>query len=109
MAGKFELKQAKNGKYHFNLLAGNGQIILSSEMYESKASAENGISSVRKNAALEERFERKVANSGDLFFVLKAANGQVIGQSEQYKSKASMENGINSVMKNAPTSETSER
>ena len=43
MAGKFELKVAKNGKYHFNLLAGNGQIILSSEMYESKSAAENGI------------------------------------------------------------------
>ncbi len=48
MAGKFELKQAKNGEYHFNLLAGNGQIILTSEMYKTKASAENGIESVKK-------------------------------------------------------------
>ena len=46
MAGKFELKKSKNDKYFFNLLAGNGQIILSSEMYESKASALNGIASV---------------------------------------------------------------
>ena len=51
MAGKFELKQAKNGDYHFNLLAGNGQIIMSSEMYKTKASAENDIESVKKNAA----------------------------------------------------------
>ena len=51
MAGKFELKSGKSGQFHFNLKAGNGQIIASSEMYESKASALNGIESVRKNAA----------------------------------------------------------
>lgn len=51
MAGKFELKQAKSGQYHFNLKAGNGEIIATSEMYESKASAKNGIESVKKNAA----------------------------------------------------------
>ncbi|MGZ8269811.1 MAG: YegP family protein, partial [Methylophilus sp.] len=48
MAGKFELKSAKSGQFHFNLLAGNGQIILQSEMYESKASALNGIESIKK-------------------------------------------------------------
>lgn len=51
MAGKFELKTAKSGQYHFNLKAGNGQIIATSELYESKSAALNGIESVRKNAA----------------------------------------------------------
>jgi uncharacterized protein YegP (UPF0339 family) len=50
MAGKFELKKSKSGQYHFNLKAGNGQIIATSEMYESKDSALNGIESVRSNA-----------------------------------------------------------
>jgi uncharacterized protein YegP (UPF0339 family) len=50
MAGKFVLKKSSNGKYHFNLVATNGQIIASSEMYERKASALNGIESVKKNA-----------------------------------------------------------
>jgi uncharacterized protein YegP (UPF0339 family) len=50
MAGKFVLKKSSNGKFHFNLVAGNGQIIASSEMYESKASALNGIESVKTNA-----------------------------------------------------------
>ncbi|MCW2750859.1 MAG: hypothetical protein JWR83_1969 [Aeromicrobium sp.] len=50
MAGKFELKTAKSGQFHFNLKAGNGQIIATSEMYESKAAALNGIESVRTNA-----------------------------------------------------------
>ena len=50
MAAKFELNTSSNGKFFFNLKAGNGEIILSSEMYESKSSAENGITSVKKNA-----------------------------------------------------------
>jgi uncharacterized protein YegP (UPF0339 family) len=50
MAAKFELKKAKSGQFHFNLKAGNGQIIATSEMYESKAAALNGIESVRTNA-----------------------------------------------------------
>lgn len=108
MAGKFELKVAKNGKFHFNLLAGNGQIILSSEMYESKSAAENGIASVQKNAGDDGRFERKTSTKGDPYFVLKAGNGQEIGRSEMYSSTASMENGIASVAKNAPGAPTVE-
>ena len=51
MAGKFELKKTAGGQFHFNLKAGNGEIIATSEMYESKAAAKNGIDSVRRNAA----------------------------------------------------------
>ena len=102
MAAKFELKTAKNGKFHFNLLAGNGQIILSSEMYETKAAAQNGIASIKKNAADDARYERKESAKGAPFFALKAGNNQIIGQSEQYSSKSAMENGIESVKKNAP-------
>jgi uncharacterized protein YegP (UPF0339 family) len=50
MAAKFALKKSTNGKYHFNLQAGNGEIIATSQMYESKESAEKGIESVRVNA-----------------------------------------------------------
>jgi uncharacterized protein len=102
MAGKFELKESKNGKYFFNLLAGNGQVILSSEMYESKSGAEGGIASVQKNAGDDGRYERKTSSGGDPFFVLKAGNGEPIGKSETYSSAASMENGIESVKSNAP-------
>lgn len=108
MAGKFELKVSSNGKYHFNLKAGNGQIILTSEMYESKAAAENGIASVKKNAGDDARYERKESSNGKPYFNLKASNGQVIGKSEMYESAASMENGIESVKKNGPDAETVE-
>ncbi|HQY67922.1 MAG TPA: YegP family protein [Pyrinomonadaceae bacterium] len=108
MAGKFELKVSSNGKYHFNLKAGNGQIILSSEMYESKASAVNGIASVQKNAGDDARFERKESTNGKPYFNLKSTNGQVIGKSEMYESVASMENGIESVKKNGPEGVTVE-
>ncbi|MBV6494970.1 MAG: hypothetical protein DCC44_00155 [Acidobacteria bacterium] len=108
MAGKFELAKSNNDKYFFRLKAGNGEKILGSEMYETKAAAENGIASVKKNAADDARYERKTSAKGDFFFNLKAGNGQVIGSSEMYKSEASRDNGIESVKKNAPDAETSD-
>lgn len=101
MAAEYEIKTAKSGQIHFNLKAGNGQIILSSEMYESKSAAENGIESVRKNSPDDGRYERKSSDKG-FRFNLKAGNGQVIGTSETYTSSAAMENGIESVKKNGP-------
>ena len=103
MAGKFEIKTSTNGKFHFNLKAGNGQIILSSEMYDSKSACENGIESIRKNASNETHYERRTTTKGDPYFVLKAGNGQEIGRSEIYTSASAMENGIESVKTNAPT------
>ena len=102
MAGKFELKKSKNDKFHFSLLAGNGQTILTSEMYEAKASAVNGIESVKKNGGDEARYEKLVAKDGSPYFTLKAGNGQVIGQSQMYASEATRDAGIDSVMANAP-------
>jgi uncharacterized protein YegP (UPF0339 family) len=105
MAGKFEVKTAKSGQTHFNLLAGNGQVILQSEMYESKASALNGIASIQKNAGMDDRYDRLVSKSGKPYFVIKAGNHQVIGQSQQYESEAGRDNGIESVKKNGPDAE----
>ena len=108
MAGKFEIKKSTNGKFHFNLKAGNGQIILSSEMYETKTAAENGIESVKKNAADDARYEKRTSTKGEPYFVLKAANGQEIGRSETYSSDAACDNGIESVQTNAPDAEVVE-
>ena len=105
MAGKFEIKQSANGKFHFNLKAGNGQIILSSEMYETKGACENGIESVKKNSAEAARFEKRTSAKGEPYFVLKAGNGQEIGRSETYSSEAACDNGIGSVAENALTAE----
>ena len=100
--GKFVISKRKNGEFQFNLLAGNGQVILTSEGYASKPSCMNGVKSVMKNAAEAKRFEPKVAKNGKFHFNLKASNGQVIGKSELYESQASCDNGIASVKKNAP-------
>lgn len=101
MSGTFELKKASNGEYMFNLLAGNGQIVLTSEQYKARDSALNGIESVRKNAADPKRFERRTAKDGRPYFVLKAGNGQEIGRSQFYAGADGMENGIRSVSENA--------
>jgi hypothetical protein len=105
MAARYELKPTKNGEFMFNLLAGNNEIILTSQIYKEKSGAMNGIESVQTNSQLEERFERKTASNGQFYFDLHAANRQVIGKSETYTTKAAMEKGIASVKKNGPVKE----
>ena len=105
MAGSFELKLAKNGEYFFNLLAGNGQVILKSEMYSSRSAAENGIASVQKNSGDKGQYECKTSSSEKPYFVLKAKNHQVIGQSQMYADQSGCDNGIESCMANGSTTE----
>jgi uncharacterized protein YegP (UPF0339 family) len=101
MAGKFEIKKAKDGQYYFNLKAGNGEVILSSELYKEKRSADNGIESVKKNAGDDGRYDRRTSAGGKHFFALTATNGQDIGRSEMYESAGARDKGIESVKKNA--------
>lgn len=100
MAGWFELKKAKDGQFHFNLKAGNGEIVLTSEMYKTRTSAENGIASVQKNSGDASRYESLTASNGKFYFTLKAVNHQVIGQSQMYSDAVSRDKGLASVQKN---------
>lgn len=114
--GKFVMKRTKSG-VKFNLKAGNGEIIATSEVYNSDASCKNGIESVRRNAPIapvenqtvegykvekHPKFEVYTDKAGEFRFRLKATNGQIIAVSEGYKAMASCMNGIESVKKNAP-------
>ena len=103
----FELKKSGE-KFHFVLKASNGQVVLSSQMYASKASALNGIESVKKNCGDENRFETKTAKNGKFHFNLLSTNGQIVGSSQMYASESGMTNGIASVQKNAPGAEIKE-
>ena len=99
--GKFIISKRTNGDYQFNLKAANGQIILTSQGYNSKSGCENGIESVKKNSQDDNKFERHTAKDGRCYFNLKASNGQIIGTSQMYESENGMENGIESVKNNA--------
>ena len=109
MAGTFVIESGKTGKLRFNLRSGNNQVIFTSETYDSKAAVENGIESVRKNVADEASFLRKTAKDGSAYFVIKARNGETLGKSEMYKSPSGMENGIKSVIANAPAAKVVDR
>ena len=113
--GKFVVKETKTGT-KFDLKAGNGEVIATSEVYASKSACMNGIESVKKNsvaAAVEDqtvegfateknpKFEVYTDKAGEFRFRLKATNGQIIATGEGYKSKAGCMNGIESVKKNA--------
>ena len=100
--GKFVISTRANGEFQFNLVAGNGQVILTSQGYNAKASCMNGVESVRTNAADDSRFERQTAANGKFYFTLKAGNGQVIGQSQMYASETTRDNGIQSCVSHAP-------
>lgn len=113
--GKFVVKTVKTG-FMFNLKAGNGEIIATSEVYTSEAACMNGIESVRKNApianledqtvaepaaAANPKFEVYTDKAGEFRFRLKARNGEIIAASGGYTAKASCLNGVESVRKNA--------
>ena len=108
MAATFDLKKSPSGKFMFNLKAANSRVILTSELYDSKPAALNGIESVKKNAANDARDERKKSLAGESYFVLTAANWQTIGKSEMYSRSSGMENGIASVKKNAPDAQVAD-
>ena len=101
--GYYELKKGSSGKFSFVLKAGNHEVILSSQSYDTKSGAEGGIASVQKNGADAKNFEKKTSSSSQPYFSLKASNGQIIGSSEMYSSEAARDNGIASVQTNSPS------
>lgn len=106
--GKFEIKTRGKDGFMFNLKAGNGQIIMTSQGYADKEGCLNGIESCRTNSQDDAQFERLESSNGKPYFNLKAANGKIIGTSEMYETVASRDNGIESVKKNAPDSTISD-
>jgi uncharacterized protein YegP (UPF0339 family) len=100
MSGWYELSNSSDGQFRFTLKAGNAETILTSELYTSKASAENGISSVQNNCQIDGRYEKKESSNNKYYFNLKAANHQIIGTSQMYISAASRDKGIESIKNN---------
>lgn len=96
---KYQIFQGNNGQFYFRLTASNGQNILSSQGYASKASCKNGIESVKNNGTSAERFEVKEAANGKFYFNLLAANKQVIGTSQMYANKHTCQGGIEAVQR----------
>ncbi len=99
----FELEKTQKHFYSFSLKTESGQIILSGEDYDSEFAAKNAIDIVRKYAAEESRYERKTSKEGKFYFIFKSPDGIIIGSSQMFSSESGMENGIEAVIKNAPT------
>ena len=117
--GKFVIRTVNTG-IKFDLKATNGQVILTSEVYTTKAACRNGVESIMKNAPVANvedqtvegfetvthpKFEMYQDKAGEYRFRLKARNGEIIGVSEGYTSKANCVNGVESVKKNAAEAE----
>ncbi len=114
--GKFNISETKNGGFKFDLVAGNGEVIATSQVYKSLEATKNGIASVQKNCTVEvedqtlegfevkkhPKFEVYKDAQGEFRFRLKASNGEIVVTGEGYKAKAGCMNGIASIGKNAP-------
>lgn len=119
--GKFVIRQVNSG-IKFDLKATNGQVIATSEVYESKDACLGGVESVRKNAATDKvedqtvssevltnpKFEVYEDKGGEFRFRLKARNGQIVAVSEGYTTHKACLDGVESVRKNAPDAEVVE-
>ena len=99
----FEIKKTNNGRFQFNLKQSSGEIILTSEIYKQKASAQNGIVSVQKNSRSDEKYSRLKNKNDKLYFTLKAANFQVIGTSQAFLTDDLREKSIKQVKENGST------
>lgn len=105
MTACFELSKSSDGQFRFVLKTDNAETLLSSELYHTKGSAENGIASVQNNCGSDERYEKKVAANGKHFFNLKAANYQVIGTSPMYATAESRDAAV-ALLKACETTKT---
>lgn len=120
--GKFVIRTVSSG-IKFDLKAGNGQTILTSEVYTTMAACRKGIESIIKNAPIAKvenqteanyrtmthpKFEMYQDKAGSFRFRLKARNGEIIGVSENYTARAGCLNGIESVRKNAAEADIAE-
>lgn len=108
MSGIFHLKRS-GSEYMFNLkAAGNGEVVMTSEMYAAKLGALNGIASVKVNAPMDGRYRRLTARDGSPYFTLQGANAEIIGVSEMYSSTTSRDKGVEWVKANAPSATTAD-
>ena len=101
MTPRFEIAKNAAGQFIFRLKAANGEQLLRSESYTTKASAQNGIASVKKNCKLDERYERMTASNGQFYFNVLAANYQIIATSEMYTTESAREHGISVIRERA--------
>ena len=111
-ATNYDIKLAKNGEYYFNIVAGNNEIVATSETYSSKTNAKRAATTVRKlllvtgatpkttPAIKRERFELFTGEDRQNYFRLRANNGEIVLGSEGYLLKSSALNGIDSVKTN---------
>lgn len=95
---RFDVFRGEDGRYYFNLHAGNGEIVLSSQGYDSEAGALNGTLSVTENGLDPEGYELAESADGGAYFNVVASNGQVIATSEVYSSMSNARRAVDGVM-----------
>lgn len=104
MPGYYSLHKNLSNNFHFVLRADNNETILTSQVYSTKQGALTGIASCQANSPLDSQYDKRVSAANQPYFVLKAANHEIIGNSQMYASVSGRDNGIASCKTNGPTS-----
>lgn len=108
MAATFEITKNDKGEFYFKLVTPEGKTLLRSEGYTAKASAKNGVESVRKNATADGHLEVKEAKDGRPYLNLKAANGQVVATSPMFADAAACDAAVASIKADAAKAKVSD-
>ncbi len=103
MSAKYEIFLGTDSQYYFRLKAPNGEKILASEGYTTKANCQNGIQSVKTNSPYDANYKKLTSINSQYYFTLHASNGQVIGKSEMYTSAQARDGGITAVKAYGPS------
>ena len=106
MNARYEIFRGTNQQYYFRLKAPNNEIILQSEGYVAKSGCQNGIQSAQQHSPYDRFYVRQTTTRNEPYFVLRAANNQVIGVSEAYSSTQARDNGIDAVKRHGPSAGT---
>ena len=91
---KFQIFKSSESEFYFRLRATGGEIVLASEGYTAKAGCQNGVESVKENSVINDRYRREDSVDDKYYFNLVAGNGEIIGTSEMYNTKASRDQGV---------------
>ena len=102
MAGTFELRKSNDGQFYFSLKASGGLTLLTGESHPRKTTAQAGIQSVKANAPLDIRYERKISTDGRYYFTLKATNGEPLGRSLLFGTAGERDAAVEATKRDAP-------
>jgi len=101
MSAMFKVFTVEEGRYQFEYLNGNGELMLVSPKFDTKEVAEKVIQDVRVGSMMSEQIASSKTASGEFFFIIKDREGIAVAKSVLFDDEMTFNNGLHSVRDNA--------